>query len=148
MKFDWNKASYSKDELMSAWQISSSVSMVCNELGISVSGSSMEAVRRAAESIGLSEKDRYARGYSKRKRIPLEEILVKDSSYKGTELKKRLWKAGLLPLNCYCGINDIKLLTLDHINGDKRDNRLENLRILCYNCHALTNTFGSKNKSR
>jgi Zn finger protein HypA/HybF involved in hydrogenase expression len=36
-------------------------------------------------------------------------------------------------------------LQLDHINGDRYDNRLENLRFLCPNCHSQTNTFGSKN---
>ena len=33
-------------------------------------------------------------------------------------------------------------LDIDHINGDSSDNRLENLRILCKNCHALTDTYG------
>lgn len=37
-------------------------------------------------------------------------------------------------------------LELDHINGNHFDNRIENLRILCRNCHGLTETFCSKNK--
>ena len=41
--------------------------------------------------------------------------------------------------------NKILVLQLDHINGDYRDNRLENLRLLCPNCHSQTETFGSKN---
>jgi 5-methylcytosine-specific restriction endonuclease McrA len=36
-------------------------------------------------------------------------------------------------------------LQVDHINGDWRDNRLENLRFLCPNCHSQTDTFGTKN---
>lgn len=36
-------------------------------------------------------------------------------------------------------------ICLDHINGDHHDNRLENLRILCHNCHAQTDTFSGKN---
>ena len=40
-------------------------------------------------------------------------------------------------------------LELHHVNGDNRDNRLENLQLLCPNCHALTNTYrGKNNKSR
>ncbi|MFA9445403.1 HNH endonuclease [Egicoccus sp. AB-alg6-2] len=39
-------------------------------------------------------------------------------------------------------------LHLDHISGDPRDNRLENLRLLCPNCHAQTPTHCGKNVQR
>lgn len=39
-------------------------------------------------------------------------------------------------------------ITLHHINGDKHDNRLENLQILCGNCHMQTENFAAKNKRR
>lgn len=38
-------------------------------------------------------------------------------------------------------------LEIDYINGDRRDNRLENLRLLCPNCHALTETYRGRNKT-
>ena len=49
-----------------------------------------------------------------------------------------------------CGLSNIwngKPITLcvDHINGDRTDNRLQNLRVLCWNCHSQTDTFGRKN---
>ena len=37
-------------------------------------------------------------------------------------------------------------LTFDHVDGDCRNHRFENLMMLCYNCHALTSTFGALNK--
>jgi transposase-like protein len=39
-------------------------------------------------------------------------------------------------------------LELDHINGINNDNRLENLRFLCPNCHSQTTTYGSRNQQR
>lgn len=39
-------------------------------------------------------------------------------------------------------------LELDHVNGDRDDNRLENLRLLCPNCHALTPTYRGRNQGR
>lgn len=51
-----------------------------------------------------------------------------------------------------CGISEWNgvpaPLQLDHVNGDRRDNRLENLRILCPNCHAQTDTWCGRNMGR
>jgi hypothetical protein len=40
------------------------------------------------------------------------------------------------------------VLQLDHINGINNDNRLENLRLLCPNCHSQTDTFSGKHKRK
>lgn len=61
-----------------------------------------------------------------------------------------LLKRGLLRYECYeCGISEWfgeRLpLHVDHINGISDDHRLENLRMLCPNCHSQTETFGAKN---
>ena len=81
----------------------------------------------------------------------LDEILVEDSNYQSSKLKKRLIEAGLKEDRCEeCGIGNEwngKPLTLQvhHINGNHRDNRIENLQILCPNCHSQTENYGSKN---
>jgi len=82
-------------------------------------------------------------------KISLEEILIENSSYsKSSYLKDRLVKDGLLEYKCAiekCQLNnwlDNKInLHLDHINGDRSDNRIENLRLLCPNCHSQTETY-------
>jgi len=94
------------------------------------------------------------RGEIKRKPsgMPIGDLLGKHARNR-SNLKMRLLKAGLLVSRCQsCGITGWrgKLLTihLDHINGDKNDNRLENLRMLCPNCHSQTPTFSGRNVRR
>ena len=89
------------------------------------------------------------------KTYSINEILIKNSPYSSTKnLKRKLLKAGLLKEECYnpdCGLTQWLgqkiVLQLDHINGDRTDNRIENLRLLCPNCHSLTPTYckGKKN---
>lgn len=81
-------------------------------------------------------------------RRTLQEMLVSGSkTIDGRRLKFHLIKEGLIQDICnICGLeshwNGLKLvLALDHINGDSHDNRIENLRLLCPNCHSQTPTF-------
>jgi 5-methylcytosine-specific restriction endonuclease McrA len=82
----------------------------------------------------------------------IEDILVESSSFSSSEVKKKLLKFNLLEYKCsLCGLEDIwngkKIsLQLDHINGINNDNRLENLRLLCPNCHSQTETFSGKHR--
>ena len=81
-----------------------------------------------------------------------EEIFIENSTYARHNLKRRIINEKLLEQSCAeCGIvnewNNKKLvLQLDHINGKNNDNRLENLRFICPNCHSQTETFSCKKK--
>ena len=81
-----------------------------------------------------------------------EEIFTKDSRYSNELVKQRIVKDNLLEYRCSkCGIDSWQgetiVLDLDHINGDNCDNRLENLRYLCPNCHSQTDTYKGRNKN-
>ena len=83
-------------------------------------------------------------------KIPLEQVLIKNSKYARYNLKKRLISEGRIIQKCaICGLgtiwNNKKIsLQLDHKNGIANDNRLKNLRFLCPNCHSQTDTFAGK----
>lgn len=84
---------------------------------------------------------------------PLDEILVANVYRNRYHLKRRLLAEGLKQAVCErCGLTEWLEepvpLSLHHVNGDRYDNRLENLALLCGNCHALTDNFAGRNRHR
>jgi hypothetical protein len=82
--------------------------------------------------------------------MPLEALLAGRRRNRNN-IKARLIAEGLKRYECEtCGISEwrdeVLSLSLHHINGDRHDNRLENLALLCPNCHSQTPNFGSRNK--
>ncbi len=84
---------------------------------------------------------------------PIDELLVAGRPRSRAHLKRRLIKAGLKENRCEeCGITEWRdrplSMELHHVNGDGEDNRLENLRLLCGNCHAQTDNWGGRGRRR
>jgi hypothetical protein len=81
--------------------------------------------------------------------MPIEELLSGIRNRR--HIKLRLIKAGLKTNHCErCGLNSWMgqplSLALHHVNGEKDDNRLDNLELLCPNCHSQTDNFAGRNR--
>ena len=85
------------------------------------------------------------------KAVTPEMLFKSNCKHNRSILRRYIIKNELIPYKCsICGLttwNDKTIsLELDHINGINNDNRLENLRFLCPNCHSQTSTYGSRNQ--
>lgn len=90
--------------------------------------------------------------FKKTEKKPLVERLIKDGGVIcGSKLRVYLIKNKLKEDKCsICSIPPIwnskpLIMQVDHINGDHHDNRIENLRFLCANCHTQTDTYTGRN---
>lgn len=146
-----------KEELEKIVASSNTMSEVMKKLGYSGNrGNSIKGLKNALDKFGI-DYSRFTKEnpacYS-HPGVPLEEIMIENSPYTNmTRLKKRIIQAGLLKNVCEkCGLTEWLgeplVLQMDHKNGDNRDNRLENLRLLCPNCHSQTETFCGKNRKK
>ena len=135
---------YNKEELEEAVKNSLSIAEVLRHLNIIPAGGNYFTIKR------------YIKLWNKGKHTicdpakPLQEILKEDSIYQSYKLAKRLIKEGVKEAKCECcnlskWQNKSIPLELHHINGIHSDNRLENLQLLCPNCHALTDSYRGKN---
>jgi len=152
------KRTYTDEQFIEAVEKSLSWRQVLQKLNLNATGGNYTSMKNLASRLGTNTEHFTGKGWNKGDRYKspskrdTKDILVEDSTYTSTHhLKHRLWKEGLLRNECYeCAItewNDKPIsLQLDHINGKRTDNRLENLRILCPNCHSQTITFAGKNK--
>lgn len=138
---------------------SSNISEVLFKLGYSVKGNSwgFSQVKKRMVDLNLSFSDFKGKSpmmnLTIKKQIKPEDLLRKNCKHQRTVLRKHILQNNLLEYRCaICGIKEwngkMLSLELDHINGINDDNRLENLRFLCPNCHSQTSTYGSRNQQK
>ena len=144
------------EQVRAAFEDARSIAEVLRRLGLVPRGGNYEIIKSRLHELGLDvtrlRGQSWARG-GKLSRTPLEELLVRGRTCSGPSLAKRLIEAGVVPRACSCcSLEEWRgqpiPLELDHINGEHDDNRLENLRLLCPNCHALTDTYRGRNIRR
>lgn len=143
----------SKNDLERVISENDCIHQMLKSLGVNSNGSGAYRIfRQHCKNLGVELPKSKNRGSDNiGKKIPMSEILVENSTYQNiSRLKKRLVSEGLLTYHCHeCGIvrwnSKPLVLQLDHINGIHNDNRIENLRFLCPNCHSQTDTFSGRN---
>lgn len=153
------KRPWTDDQLKEAVAQEKSFAAVLRRLGYRPSGGMHSAITFHVNRLGLDTTHFTRQGWARGTRgvtshpRPLVEVLVAASSYTNVgKLRIRLIREGLKSPQCEsCGMSqwlgERIALELDHVNGDRRDHRLENLRILCPNCHAQTEMWcRSKNR--
>lgn len=149
---------YTDDDLKEAIATSFSLAEVLRKLNVRDAGGNYDLLKRRIKELNLDTSHFNGKAWLRGRTNPfvrqrsLDEILVENSTYVSSQnLKQRLIRESIFEHRCVsCGLEtwlDNKIpLEIDHINGERRDNRLENLRLLCPNCHALTSTYRGKNK--
>lgn len=136
---------WTDEQLVSAIKTSKTISEVLRKIGLSSGSGNHQTVRNRIKNLNLdiSHFSEVLFGKINSQEKDIKDVLVENSPYRSTtNLKKKLLKHKLLEEKCSkCSIthwNGQKLsLHLDHINGVRDDNRIENLRLLCPNCHSL-----------
>ena len=131
------------------------ISEVLFKLGYTIKGNSwgFSLVKKRMIDLNLDYSDFKGKSAFKDRhndRIEENNLFTKNSKHNRSVLRKYIVRHSLLPYKCaICGLstwnNKTLSLELDHINGENNDNRLENLRFLCPNCHSQTTTYGARN---
>lgn len=155
-----SKRKWTDKQFIEAVKTSLSYAEVLRKIGLKVAGSNYDTVKRKIAELNLDTSHMTGKVWNQGERFrqikpkqPLEEILVEHSTYVNTNhLRRRLLNEGLKERKCECCGNSEWMgfpiaLELHHVNGIKDDLRIENLQILCPNCHAFTDNYRGKGRS-
>ena len=154
---------YTKEWLEELCASSYSYAEVLRKAGRSQGGGSQESLKSKIREFDIDvshftgqrwqESPNQKDNHEKRERYSIDDIFIDNSKVTQKVLRGYIARHNILEYKCQnCGCdgtwqNSTIALEVDHINGNNSDNRIENLRYLCPNCHALTETYRGRNKT-
>ncbi|AZM53486.1 HNH endonuclease [Streptomyces sp. WAC 01529] len=151
---------WTKELLIPAVAASSSVNGVLRYLGIEVVGGHHTHISRRIKAYGIdtSHFQRPSRlGIAKECRTP-DQLLVEQGPtgarrIQSDRLRRAMAELGVAERCAMCGTEPLWRgrplpLEVDHIDGNWRNNRIQNLRLLCPNCHSATDNYRGRGKRR
>ncbi len=152
---DFVKDNWSEENLLNLIKVSVNHTEVLIKMNLIPHGSNFKTLNKYIKkyNIDISHFDSYYKN-EKRGRVKKSElcdILVENSTYDRSALKRRLYEDDLKQRICeMCGQGEMwhgnhMSLIIDHINGVSNDNRIENLRIICPNCSVTLHTHAGRN---
>ncbi len=149
----------SKKEFAALVKKSKSIADILRHFGFAVTGRGHRMVKDRCEQDSIDTShiptglgNNRGRKFN-RTQIPLATVMIKDSTYNGGHLKRRLIDSGMLKNKCSICLQQPNwkgkplVMRLDHINGDRHDHRIENLRLVCPNCDSQLPTFSRGKKA-
>lgn len=150
-----NHNKYSVDHLKEIVQSSRSIAQVLDKLGIVPAGGNYKTIKNKISIHNIDISHFRGQSWNKGKKTgpkrPIEDYLLNKKNIQSWKLKKRLLQEKLFEPKCYECTNTTWMdnpipLELHHIDGNNENNNLDNLTLLCPNCHALTDNYRGKNK--
>lgn len=147
---------YTEGQLREAVKYSTSLAQTLSTLGVAPYGGNYHVLKRAIKHFNLNTSHFTGQLWNKGKAVgpkqPLRKYLSNELQIQSCKLKQRLLSEGIFARMCSSCRNTEWLgqpipLELDHVNGNRSDNSLSNLRLLCPNCHAFTPTYRGRNMS-
>ncbi|MCE4945858.1 HNH endonuclease [Streptomyces albulus] len=161
--FERDGTKWTREALRTAVANSTNMCEVLRHLGLEVVGGQHTHISRRVRAYGIDTSHftpvvRTARMRHNRRRRTADEILVQATSAQtnrtpNARLTRALRERGVAEHCALCGIEPVWQgeplpLEVDHVDGDWRNNRIENLRFLCPNCHSTTDSYRGRGKGR